>query len=153
GLGFTAGTLAVQVRDRNVDVEGDTTFTGLPGSPAPAHAKVSFKPGETRSQNRLQIDVAGPDLFTNAGAILTDGALAKLTMAELRLAGSEISGVLTTEGGNHHVSIQGKTLDLARFLETRQPNGPLTEIPTTYEADFNFDRVVGRFGVEVTGVT
>jgi hypothetical protein len=153
GLGFGAGTLAVQVRDGNVDVEGDTTFTGLPGSPAPAHAKVSFRPGETRSQNRLQIDVAGPDLFTNASATLTDGALTKLTMTDLRLAGSEISGVLTTEGGSHHVSIQGKILDLARLVETRQPRGPLSEMPTAYEADFNFDRVLARLGLEVTGVT
>jgi Protein of unknown function/AsmA-like C-terminal region len=153
GVGFSGGTFAVKVRDGNVDVEGDTTFNGLPGQPAPAHAKVSFEPSENGTENRLQIDVAGQELSAKATATLTGKALTKLTIGELRLAGSDVSGVVTSEGGVYHASLQGKMLDFAQFLDTKQPEDPLEQMQDAYEADFNLERVRARFGIELTGMT
>jgi hypothetical protein len=153
GIGFDAGTLAVKVRDRSIDVEGEATFTGLAGEPAPAHAKVSFEPNTNGTESGLRIDVAGRELSAKAFVTLAHGALTKLTIDEFRHAGSDISGVVTTERGSYHASLRGKMLDLGKFLETRHPGGPLEQMREVWGADFNLERVRGRFGIELTGVT
>jgi hypothetical protein len=153
GVGFRDGTLAVLVNDGNVDVEGDVTFTEIPGPTEPAHAKVAFAPGENGTESRLQIDVAGQDLSAKATGMLNNGAVAKLTVDELRVAGSNLSGVVTNDRGTYFASLRGKMLDFEQLLETRKPNGPLDQLQNAYEADFDFEQVRARFGIELSGVS
>ena len=44
-------------------------------------------------------------------------------------------------------------LDFEEFLETRNPNGPLNQLQNAYEADFDFEQVRARFGIELSGVS
>jgi hypothetical protein len=152
GIGFRDGTLAVLVNDGNVEVEGDTTFTGIAGPTEPAHARVSFTPDRNGTESRLQIDVTGQDLSAKAAASLANGTVSKLTIDELRIAGSNLSGVVTNDRGTYLASLRGKMLDFEQFLETRKPEGPLTELQSTYEANFDFEKARARFGIEVSGL-
>ncbi len=153
GVGFRDGTFAVRVKDGNVDVEGDTTFTGIPGPTEPAHAKVTFEPDENRRASRLQIDVGGQDLSAKATATLVNGAVSKVTIDQLRIAGSDLSGVVSADRETYFVSLRGKMLDFAEFLETRKPNGRLDQLQNAYQADFEFEHVRARLGIELSGVS
>jgi len=152
GVGFRDGTLAVRVNDGVVEVEGDTTFTDIPGPTEPAHAKVTYEPHENGTANRLQIDVTGQDLLAKATAMLANGVVSTVTIDQLHIAGSDLSGVVTADRDTYLVSLRGKMLDLAEFLETRKPNGPLDQLHNAYEADFDFDQVRARLGMELSGV-
>jgi hypothetical protein len=151
-VGFNGGTLAVKVRDGNVDVEGDAAFTGFPVPVQSSHAKVSFEPAESGTEDRLQIDVAGNDLIVKATATLAAGVITKLAVADLHIAGSELAGVVTNEGGAYHASVQAKTFDLGKFIEAKEPDRGLRKLPVTYQADFTVDRVLTKVGVEITDV-
>jgi hypothetical protein len=153
GIGFRDGTLAVLVNDGNVDVEGSTTFTGIAGPTEPAHAKVSFTPDQNGTESRLQIDIAGKDLSAKASATLNNGAVSKLTVDELRIAGSNLSGVVTNDHGSYFASLRGEMLDFEQFLETRKPNDPLNQLQNAYQADFDFEQVRARLGIELSGVS
>jgi hypothetical protein len=61
------------------------------------------------------------------------------------MAGSELAGVVTREGERHHVTLQGKRLNLEPFELDRG----LGTMQFAYEADFKIERVHTRIGVEI----
>ena len=96
----------------------------------------------------------GKTFRPKATATLNNGSVSKLTVDELRLAGSDLSGVVTNDRGTYFVSLRGKMLDFAELLETRKPNGPLNQLQMpTRPTSTSTACCAPDLGIELSGVS
>ncbi len=153
GIGVQGANLAVRFEESGtIDLEGTTSFTGLPAAAAPANVKLHYAPGTSGSQ--LDASVDGPDSVGQGTATFVDGALGTLQVARLRLGRSDLKiGIVRDDAGVLHTSLDGERFDLeglARGL--RNPDGSMPKAGGPYVLDFRFAHVNAAPGLDLADV-